>query len=316
MSNSKVDSLEQYYRYKNVIENVKDTIWEMDTNLVFTYVSPAAKDMSGYEACEMVGRCMLDFLTEESRECVLYQWKQKVQDRVAGDSSEIDLYDIRFICKDKKVLWVSVSVKPVFKEKVFTGYIGTTRDISQKKLFENELRKYNEELESANRKLEELAIFDMLTGVYNRRKFEYYIGLSIDMKKMHGSPFSIIMFDIDGFKRTNDIYGHNKGDQILKKISAIVKATIRQEDKLFRWGGDEFIILVPGAALGEAYKVAEKVRNLIESYNFEIQDDKATISLGVGEHKEGETIDQFVSRVDDALLKAKSSGRNKIEFGL
>lgn len=309
-----IEGLEQYYRYKYIIENIKDIIWEMDTNLIFTFVSPTAKEMAGYEADELVGRCMLDFLTGESKEYVYNQWKQNAQCRAAGDSSETTLYDVQFICRDGRIIWVQVSVKPVFKEKKFVGYIGTTRDISEKKAYENELKKYCSELESANRKLEKLATYDILTGAYNRRKFELFVELSVDKKEKRGSPFSIIMFDIDYFKQINDIYGHSKGDLILQDISEIVKNALRDEDKLFRWGGDEFIMLLPRTALKDAYNAAEKVRKSIESNNFDIQRDKVTISLGVGEYKSGESIDQFVSRIDDALLKAKSNGRNRTEL--
>jgi diguanylate cyclase (GGDEF)-like protein len=123
------------------------------------------------------------------------------------------------------------------------------------------------------------------------------------------------MFDIDNFKQINDLYGHNKGDQILLEISTIVKHILNDSDKLFRWGVDEFIILLPGKNSKDAYKFAEKVRESIESSDFEIQNIKATVSLGVDEYKIGDSIDQFVSHVDNALLKAKSNGRNRAELG-
>lgn len=307
-------SLEEYARYKYVIENIKDIIWEMDTNFIFTFVSPTAKETTGYEIDELVGRCMLDFLTNESKEQVLDRWRQNVNSRINDDLKKIILYDVQFVCKEGKVIWFEVSVKPVIKGKTIIGYIGATRDISEKKEYENELRKYIEELKYTNRKLDELATLDMLTGAYNRRKFEYYVKLSIDKKEKYISPFSIIMFDIDHFKKINDSYGHKMGDQILQEISTIVKCTLREADKLFRWGGDEFIILLPETTLKNAYKVAEKVRKSIESTDFEIKNSKVTVSLGAGEHIIGESIDQFVSRVDNALLKAKSNGRNKAEF--
>lgn len=313
MDENMSDYLEQYYRYKYIIENIKDIIWEMDTNLIFTFVSPTSKDMTGYGPDEIVGRCILDFLTDESRVCISEQWKQKSRFRAAGDPSKVILYDVQFVCKDKSIIWFEVSIKPVFKEQVFFGYIGTARDISEKKAYENELRKYIEELKAANVKLEELATFDMLTGAYNRRRFEEYIKFSVDIKEKYECVFSIIMFDIDYFKQVNDLCGHNKGDQILQKISAIVKYTLRDTDKLFRWGGDEFIILLPGTTLKDAYKVAEKVRKSIEAYDFGTKCNKVTVSLGVGEYNKGDSIDQYVSCVDNSLLKAKANGRNRVE---
>ena len=307
------DSLEQYYRYKFIIENIKDIIWEMNPSMIFTFVSPTSKDMAGYEAFEMVGKSILDFLTPESKERIAEQWKQKVQSRASGDSKETILYDAHFICKDGSLIWVEVSAKPVFMENSFIGYIGTTRDISEKKAYENQLGKYIEELKATNGKLEELATFDMLTGAYNRRKFEHFIRSSVDIKEKYECAFSIIMFDIDNFKQINDLCGHNKGDRILQEITSIVKHTLRDTDKLFRWGGDEFIVLLPATTLKDAYKVAEKVRESIEAYDFGAQYNRVTVSLGVGEYKKGDSTDQYVSCVDNALLKAKFHGRNRTE---
>lgn len=315
MHENTYESLEKYYRYKYMVENIKDIIWEMDTHLIFTFVSPTSKEMSGYEANEMIGKCMLDFLAVESKEQISEQWKLKVHGRATGDTSVL-LLDVQFICKDGRRIWVEVSVKPVFKENSFVGYIGTTRDISDKKTYENELGKYIEELKYTNRKLEELATFDMLTGALNRRRFEQYIESSIDIKEKHEITFSIIMFDIDSFKQINDLCGHSEGDRILQDISSLVKYMLRDTDKLFRWGGDEFIILLPGTTLKDAYKVADKVRKHIESYDFGTQHSKVTISLGVGEYKKGDSIEHYVSCVDNALLKAKASGRNRIECSL
>jgi len=314
MSKFTIDSFEEYTRYKYVIENIKDIIWEMNTNMVFTFISPTVKEATGYEADEMVGRCLLDFLSKESKEYAVNQVKQNMPKRVNGDFTKIIFYDIEFVCKDGNVIMLEISVKPVFNENIFIGYIGTSRDVSEKKAYQDELTKYIEELKYKNEKLEELATLDMLTGAYNRRKFEYYVILSVDKKEKYGSPFSIIMLDIDHFKQVNDQYGHKKGDQILQELSAIVKLTLRDTDKLFRWGGEEFIILLPETTLRNAYKVAEKVRKSIETNDFGMQDNKVTVSLGVGDYKKGESIDQFVSSVDNALLKAKSNGRNRVEY--
>lgn len=313
MSNEEINNFNEYARYKYVIENIKDVIWEMDTKLVFTFVSPTINGMAGYVADEMVGRCILDFLTAESKAHIVEQWKHLVHKRIEDDFRNVVLYDLQLICKDGNTIWCEACVKPIFRGKNFIGYIGTTRDITDKKLCENKANRYLEELKYKNEKLENLATLDMLTGAYNRRKFEYFICLEIEKKKNYGSPFSIIMFDIDNFKGINDHYGHKKGDRILQDITALIKHTLRVTDKLFRWGGDEFIILLPELTLKNAFKVADKVRETVQSYNFDIENKEVTVSLGVGEYTLNENLDQFVTRVDKALLKAKSYGRNKTE---
>ncbi len=313
MDENTADNIKQFYRYKYIIENIKDIIWEMDPNMVFTFMSPTSREMTGFDAEELIGKCMLDFLSSKSREKISEQWKRKIGERVVGHSTEPFFLDVQFICKSGRNLWVEVSGKPIFNGDEFIGYIGTSRDISEKKIYENKLGKYIKELKHANVKLEELATYDMLTGAYNRRKFEKHIKTAIDMKEKYDCTFSIMLFDIDYFKKINDLYGHNKGDQILKEITAVVKYTVRDTDMLFRWGGDEFIILLPGTAQKDAYKVAEKVRSSIEANSFGAQVDKVTISLGVGEYIPGFNIEQYVSYVDSALLKAKADGRNRVE---
>lgn len=305
-------NLEEYVRYKYVIENIKDILWEMDANFTFTFVSCASKETSGYETEELIGRCMLDFLAPESKEHVRQQWERRISNN--ENFLKVILYDVQFVCKDKTKIWVEVSVKPMVKENKIVGYIGVTRDITVKKTYENELKKYIEELKYANKKLDELATFDMLTGAYNRRKFQAFVQISIEKKASFESPFSIIMFDIDFFKRINDSYGHDTGDRILQEITAVVKKELRDTDKIFRWGGEEFIILLPETSLKNTYNVAQKVRKSIEQNEFGIGTDFITISLGIGEYITKDSVEQFVSRVDNALLKAKSSGRNRVEF--
>ncbi|MDD4753734.1 MAG: sensor domain-containing diguanylate cyclase [Desulfitobacteriaceae bacterium] len=306
--------LDEYRRYKYVIENIKDIIWEMDTKLVFTFVSPTAKAMSGYNEEEMIGRSLLDFLSPESKTRIIEQWGQNLNKRIDRNFKATILYDVAFICKDGKTMWCEVSVKPMYRGKDFLGYIGTTRDISEKKVYENKLKSYVEELEYKNEQLEMLASLDMLTGAFNRRKFEHYIDLEIEKKENYGSPFSIIIFDIDNFKEINDSYGHKTGDRILKDITSLIKYTLRATDKLFRWGGDEFIILLPESNLKNAIKVANKIREAIQLFDFNIKNKRITISLGAGGYTLDENPEQFVARVDNALLRAKFSGKNKIEI--
>ncbi len=307
-------NFEEYNRYKFAMENIHDIVWEMDTNLIFTFVSPNSKELSGYEAEEMIGRSMLDYLSKESKSYISDSIRLFHKRRINGSLKRPFLYDVEFINKDGTISWYEVSVKPVFKEEIFDGYIGTSRDISEKKVHEAEVQKYIKELESTNRKLDKLATFDMLTGVYNRRKFEQDVTLASEKREKYESPFAIIMFDIDGFKLINDQYGHKMGDVILQEMTSVVKRSLRETDKLFRWGGDEFVILLQETSIKNAFKAAEKVRKTVESYSFELEDSNVTISLGVGEYIQGDSIDQFLSYVDNALLKAKSNGKNRVEL--
>lgn len=306
-------NLEEYAIYKYVIENIKDVIWEVDENLVFTFISKTIKGMTGYEDKEMLGRCILDFLTPKSKMHIQEQFAAKPLTKIIEEVGSAVFYNVEFICKDGQTIWCEVCVKPIHRDNSAVSYIGMTRDVTEKRLYENKLKEYLEELKLKNEQLEKMATLDMLTGAYNRRKFEYFIGLEIEEKENYGSPFSIIMFDIDNFKQINDYYGHKKGDIILQKITVLVKNIMRENDKLFRWGGDEFIILLSKFGLNNALVFAQKVKENIDLFDFDTGDKKVTISAGVGEYLLPETQDHFVNRIDNALLRAKSNGKNNVE---
>lgn len=158
-------------------------------------------------------------------------------------------------------------------------------------------------------KLEYLANRDFLTGTYNRRMFDHYIN---KINKCD-YPISLILFDIDFFKKINDTYGHKTGDAILVEIVAITENEIRKTDFLFRWGGEEFIIVLKQTNRQEAQVVAEKLRLIFENHEFENISEKITISYGVSELEQNELIEQLVIKADRALYRAKSNGRNRVE---
>jgi len=301
-------------RYKYAMENIHDIIWEINKDLIFLFISPNSKELSGYEPEEMLGRCLLDFLSAESKEYILNQIKKNLQDRISGILKKPILYEIQFVDKIGEKTWFEVSSKPLFEDGMLTGFIGTSRDISEKKVHEGELKKYIEELERANKRLDDLTTFDMLTGAYSRRKFEQEAILFADRKVREGSPFAVIMFDIDFFKLINDRYGHKMGDRILQEVTLIVKNMLRDTDRLFRWGGDEFVVLLQDTATEDAHFVAERIRKIIEDHKFAIEGENITISLGVGEFLDGDSLDPFISYVDNALMQAKINGKNRIEL--
>jgi len=128
--------------------------------------------------------------------------------------------------------------------------------------------------------------------------------------KRYNTPLSIIYFDIDHFKQINDTYGHKKGDFILKEVSKIILQNIRKTDIFGRWGGEEFIIILPFTNLENALILAEKLRKKIEEHDFD--GINITISFGVTELKIDDNADTLINRADEALYKAKNKGRNRV----
>ena len=157
--------------------------------------------------------------------------------------------------------------------------------------------------------LEFMSITDRLTGIYNRGRFEAVLSLWI--KNMRHNPFSLLLFDIDDFKKVNDMYGHTAGDQVLVGIADVVTAKIRDDDIFARWGGEEFVVLFSKTGLEQATELAERLRKAVAS-NVYGEAGKITISIGVVEYRQGESITDFVKRADEKMYEAKKTGKNRV----
>lgn len=178
-----------------------------------------------------------------------------------------------------------------------------------------EIKTAQQELLVKNSALEELASTDRLTGIWNRRYFEKTTENEMDRAKRYHHPVSLVMFDIDHFKRINDNYGHQAGDEILISVPRLIQDKIRASDSLARWGGDEFIILLPTLSGESAMKLSEKIRHLIAAHEFP-DVGFITLSMGVAEFIPNETMWSWIKRADEALYVAKAKGRNQVHLAL
>lgn len=174
-----------------------------------------------------------------------------------------------------------------------------------------ELHKKNNELEKANATIQKLMNTDPLTGLWNRRYFMIHLESAFSYSKRHGVPISLVMADIDHFKIINDTFGHSVGDQVLIQVSDIFTELSRKEDVVARFGGEEFIILLPHTNSLMAGNFAERLRKKIERSRFSKFDYHLTVSFGVAEKTPFDTLETFIKRVDDALYQAKRNGRNQ-----
>ncbi len=155
------------------------------------------------------------------------------------------------------------------------------------------------------------ADYDPLTKIYNRVKFNDVFPTAIDRASGFNETFSLILFDIDHFKRINDTLGHNIGDKVLFELARMVNMNIRKTDILARWGGEEFIVLAKYATGKQARRIAEELRLCIASYNFG-DSLRISCSFGVTEFKPSDTQIGIFKRVDEALYEAKEGGRNRV----
>lgn len=161
-------------------------------------------------------------------------------------------------------------------------------------------------------KLNQLATHDVLTQVANRFQFDKILEHSISVSQRYGRSLSILLIDIDFFKEVNDTYGHLVGDDVLKKLAQVLSSGIRKSDVIARWGGEEFVILLPDSELSSALKLAETLRMKVAESNFAPVTKPITCSIGVVRWNEGENSDQLLKRVDEKLYIAKESGRNRV----
>lgn len=171
----------------------------------------------------------------------------------------------------------------------------------------------NERLRKRITDLESLGATDPLTGVWNRAQLERMVGVEMGRAMRSGQPVTLVLLDIDHFKQVNDVHGHLAGDAVLKEFAARIRERVRGSDALFRWGGDEFVVLANAVGYRGGAALAEGLRRTIADARF-AEVGPITASLGVTEYIDGESAERWFERTDQALYAAKSAGRNRIHI--
>ncbi|MCK9420178.1 MAG: sensor domain-containing diguanylate cyclase [Nitrospirae bacterium] len=178
------------------------------------------------------------------------------------------------------------------------------------------LQNANEQLTVLNKELEQISITDALTKVYNRRYFMERLRQEVKRVCRYGPPVSLLMIDIDYFKKVNDTYGHQAGDTVLAGVAGLINGKLRETDLIARYGGEEFCLLATGTEQPGAQILADRVRKLIEDAEFEhgAVHIKVTISIGIGTWDASlkEDFEELIHRADTALYRAKAEGRNRV----
>lgn len=290
-------------RYRRLFEAAKDgiLILDADTGAIID-VNPFMVDMLGYTREE--------FIDKKLWEVGAFQDVQASKE--AFDILQKDEYirykDLPLRAKDGQLISVEF-VSNVYHEGNDKVIQCNIRDITEQKKEQDELIKSESDLR-------EQSVRDHLTGLFNRRYMEETLKRELLRAKRKGIPLGIIMLDIDGFKRFNDTWGHATGDAILSEIGYLVKKQLRGEDIPCRYGGDEFIILLPDAAQKATYERADRICELATQLQFIVDGqtlDTVTLSLGIAVYPEhGTTTADLLKAVDGALYSAKHNGRNQV----
>lgn len=183
------------------------------------------------------------------------------------------------------------------------------------------LSRNNRELEKLNRFLRELSIRDGLTSLYNHRHLHEQLHLEVERARRYQRELSLVFIDVDHFKQYNDAHGHQNGDHLLRSIAEILRANVRETDVVARWGGEEFVVVMPGADGATAATVAERLRAVVAERPFAVAGAvtggapailTVTVSIGVGEGRQSDAPERLLAEADGALYAAKRGGRNRV----
>jgi len=276
------------------IEQTDEMMLITDKNGIITYVNDAYIINSGYKHNELIGKTPRVVKSDMQDD----KFYKELWNTISSGCTYTNILINRR--KNKELYHEEITITPIFDEdKDIISYVATAKDISLRVEMEEELNKR--------------ANIDSLTGIYNRYRGNEIIDIQLDKYHRYNTNFAILMFDIDYFKNINDTFGHDIGDLVLKKLTKLIFIHMRKSDSLIRWGGEEFIIVSEHLNENKAINLAQKLREIVVSYDFEI-DSNLTLSFGVTVTKADDTKKSLLKRVDDALYQAKDSGRNCVKY--
>jgi len=266
------------------------------------YANRAILDFYGYDSIEE-----LEMISPEKR----YTKKSYAEFKIRNEKIKrgVDVpfeYTIDIIRKNGEVRNLQVFRKEILwnGEKQFQIIY---QDITDRKLVENKLR-------DSEKRYRELSIVDDLTQLYNSRYFYHQLKQELDRLERHEYPLTLLLLDLDDFKAFNDTYGHIEGDQVLLRLGQVIKRCLRKEDSAYRYGGEEFTIILPMTTSDEGVVTAERIREELRKENFSPMPDKQvylTVSIGVAQYKKHEDVKAFVNRVDHLMYQGKKKGKNR-----
>jgi len=286
----------QKYYYKGIIDNTTNIVIVSDTKKLVSANKTFFKYFKGYKSIEEFSKkhnCICEFFEEEEGYLTAVKdglsWiKYLIKNENVYHKAKMKIYD--------KEYYFAISASILDKKDNLYGII--LSDITEQENYKKEL--------------EVLVVKDTLTNIGNRRFFHQKLDDQIVLTQRYNNPFSLIICDIDFFKKVNDNYGHDVGDKVLVTYTKYISSILRGTDIFCRIGGEEFIVILPNTTKDKAYLLAQKLRKSVENYKAVLP---VTMSFGVAEYEKGDDTISLYKRVDIALYKAKETGRNKVVLG-
>ena len=280
-----------------------DPVIAINRHGTISVFNTAAENLLGYAADQVIGAMNIREIypgEDEARKI-----KRLMMDAELQGVGKVEGYETYVLNSKRERVPIRLSAAVLMKEGQYRGSVGFFHDMTRQKALETSLLKQS--------------ITDELTGLFNQRHFYVQVAREMVRTSRYGGELSLVCIDLDGFKRVNDNLGHLEGDQILRQIGNILTDGMRGSDQAFRYGGDEFMILLPNTSLDEALLLGNRVRELFNSecvYSPDSQSDNGilvSMSVGVANSAGGDPVDYFVKKADMAMYNAKQSGGNCVK---
>ncbi len=289
---------------KVLFDNMFSGVYVVDMNRKILYWNDAATKISGYTKEEMISKhCFNNILRHVDKQGKLLCFGGcPLESTLKTGVTTNNLVYLHHKLGHRVPVFVR-SIPTYDKQDVIDGAIEIFEDARE-----------GDSVYAENLKLQELVVKDELMDIYNRHYLDFYLRNLIDEANKFDTKFGILFIDIDHFKNVNDTYGHDIGDEILKLVSSTITSNIRTNDRLGRWGGEEFILVLKVNTVETLEKLAEKIRMLISTSGYELPNKeqiKVTISLGGLMYNKKDTFDSLIKKADTYMYEAKSTGRNK-----
>jgi diguanylate cyclase (GGDEF)-like protein len=315
--------LDSQERLAAIVAGLTIPTFVIDAEHTVTHWNEACQKITGVPATEVIGTkeqwrafypserpVMADMIMASGRDLAMarYYGEKCLRSAVLGDAFEAEDFFPHFGETGKWIFFTAAPLKDSTGRII--GAIETLQDVTPRKQAEEALR----DSECRHR---ELSITDALTGLYNSRHFFNRAAEEIERCNRYGTPLTMILLDVDNFKRYNDTYGHLEGDHVLAGLAEVIRREIRGADSAYRYGGEEFIVIFPETEPDEARIVAERLRHEFAAAVFNpLPDEKArtSVSIGGGSYRPGEGLTPFIKRVDEAMYRAKNCGKNRVVF--
>ncbi|WP_207061513.1 sensor domain-containing diguanylate cyclase [Motiliproteus sp. SC1-56] len=279
-----------------------DPIIAVDRAGIIVFFNDAAEQLLEYRADEVMGKLHIQDLYHPSRAGRIV--KRMMYSPEYGGKGRIQGHESALISKHGRIIPIQISAALIMEDGREVGSIGFFHDLSRRKQMENSLRK--------------LSITDNLTGLHNQRHFYAVLKQEMARSARYNQPLSLVCADMDNFKQVNDSLGHQVGDSLIAFLGAMIREELRSSDFGFRYGGDEFMILLPQTGLPKSRALADRLRQRFHQEAPEVVSglDRSlpplSLSIGVVDFKPGTSSELFIREADMAMYQAKSGGGNQV----